>query len=69
MQLYLVSRLRSWWLELLTLRLDTSVNDPVASKEKQMDLEAKLSRGKKSFADRVNGFFLREYLISVYQPF
>jgi hypothetical protein len=45
LQLYLVSRLRTWWLELLTLRLDTSVHDPVASKEKQQDLESKLSRG------------------------
>jgi hypothetical protein len=44
-QLYLVSRLRSLWAELLSLRLDTSVHDPVASKEKQVELESKLSRG------------------------
>ena len=56
----MVSRLRSWWHELLSLRLDTSVHDPVASKEKQVVLEAQLSRGSKINANFSANFVVAE---------
>jgi hypothetical protein len=37
--------LRSWWKKLLSLRLEMSMDDPVAARELQDDLESRLSKG------------------------